>query len=297
MAPRMHHDQIHSDVGLVRRLLEAQQPQWADLPLRPVSSTGTDNALCRLGDDMVVRLPLRPASILPAEKEHLWLPVLAPELPLPIPVPLVRCDPVDEFPWLWSVYPWFEGEDATTAEVDCRLTAVDLARFIAALQAVDSTGGPEPGPANWRRGAPLATRDNDTRRSISVSRGLFDTAAVMAAWEEALATPVWEGPPVWVHGDIAAGNLLVRDGRVSAVIDWGCLGVGDPACDLIVAWELLDAENREVFRAELGVDDATWARGRGWALSTAVNALHYYENTNPFMADQARRKLAVVLGG
>jgi aminoglycoside phosphotransferase (APT) family kinase protein len=298
MAPKMHHDEIDTDVRLVRRLLEAQQPQWAGLPIEPVASTGTDNALYRLGADMVVRLPLRPASTGPVDKEHRWLPVLAPHLPLAVPVPLAKGEPVDGYPWPWSVYPWFEGEDATAARFDRRQAARDLADFIAALQSLDTRGGPAPSAANFGRGVPLADRDHVTRKAIRASDDLIDdTAALTAAWEDALRAPPWDRPPVWVHGDIAAGNLLIRHGRLSAVIDWGALAVGDPACDLMVAWELFDAESRQVLRAELGVDDATWARTRGWALSTAIVALPYYQDTNAFMAAQARRKLAVVLGG
>jgi aminoglycoside phosphotransferase (APT) family kinase protein len=193
------------------------------------------------------------------------------------------------------VYPWFEGADATTARVDRRQAVCDLADFLAALHSLDPTGGPEPGIANFGRGMPLSQRDRSTRLAISGSRDLIDTDAVTAAWEEALRVPPWDRPPVWIHGDIAAGNLLFRDGRLSAVIDWGGLGVGDPACDLVVAWELFDAEAREVLRTELAVDDATWARGRGWALSTAIVALPYYQYSNAFMAAQARHKLAVVL--
>ncbi len=295
MARKMHHDEIDSDVDLVRRLLDAQQPQWGDLPIEPISSTGTDNALYRLGGDMVVRLPLRPSSTGPIDKEHRWLPVLAPHLPLAIPVPVAKGEPMQGYPWPWSVYPWFEGEDATKARFDRPQAASDLARFIAALQSIDPTGGPEPSISNFWRGVPLAVRDHYTRQAISASHDLIDTGAVTAAWEEALRVRTWDRPPVWVHGDIASGNLLVRDSRLSAVIDWGALGIGDPACDLIVAWELFDAEPREVLRTELGVDDATWARSRGWALSTAIVALPYYQHTNAFMAAQARHKLAVVL--
>ena len=291
----MHHDEIDTDVDLVRQLLTTQQPQWADLAVGPVSSTGTENAMYRLGDDMVVRLPLRPSSARPVEKEHRWLPVLAPYLPIAIPVPLAKGQPIDGYPWPWSVYPWFEGEDATAARFDLRLAASDVAGFIAALHAIDPTGGPEPSIANFGRGVPLAERDDYTRRAIRASSDLVDADAVTAAWEQALRVPTWDRPALWVHGDIAAGNLLFRDGRLSAVIDFGTLAIGDPACDLIVAWELFDARSRDVLRAELGVDDATWERGRGWALTTAIVALPYYEHMNAFMAAQARQKLAAVL--
>jgi aminoglycoside phosphotransferase (APT) family kinase protein len=297
MPARMHDDEIPHDVDLVRRLLAAQHPAWAGLPIEYVPSTGTDNALYRLGDDLVVRLPLRPASTRQIDRVARWLPVLAPHLPLAVPVPVAKGEPADFYPWSWSVVSWMPGADATTAPLDRGRLVAELAGFIAALRGIDPTGGPRPSAANFGRGVPLALRDDETRRWIEKARGLIDTRAVAAAWVDALRVPAWDGPPVWVHGDIASGNLLVEDRRVSAVIDWGALGVGDPACDLIVAWEMFDAAGREALRTQLGVDDATWARGRGWALSTAIISLPYYEGTNAFMADQARSKLAAVLAG
>ena len=249
----------------------------------------------RVGDDVVARLPLRPSSVPPLDTEHRWLPVFAPHLPMAIPVPLAKGEPTDEFPWPWSVLAWFDGEDATTADLDLNQAARDIAHLIRSLQALDPTAGPESMVAYCGRGVPLRMRDQMTRQSLAASGGLIDVAAVTAEWERALHAPTWDRPPVWVHGDIAAGNLIVQDGRLRAVIDWGTLAVGDPACDLIVAWELFDAEAREVLRTELAVDDATWARGRGWALSTAILALPYYVHTNPFMADQARHKLDQLL--
>lgn len=292
----MHHDEIDTDVDLVRRLIAAQKPPWAGLPIAPVTSTGTANAMYRLGDGMVVRLPLRPSGTRAVEKEHRWLPALAPQLPVGIPLPLLRGRPTDDYALPWSVYPWFEGEDATTATFDPGQAASDVAGFVDALRSIDPTGAPEPSAAAYGRGVPLAARDDYTRRAIDASRHLVDTDAVTSAWEAARRVPEWDRPAVWVHGDIASGNLLFRDGRLSAVIDFSSLGIGDPACDLIVAWEMFDAESRQVLRSELQVDDATWERSRGWALSTAIVALPYYEETNPFMAAQARHKLAVVLG-
>jgi aminoglycoside phosphotransferase (APT) family kinase protein len=291
----MHPDEIDHDMSLVRALLAAQLPGWAQLPIEPVASTGTDNALYRVGAGMVARLPLRPGAIAPADKEHRWLPVLAPQLPLPIPVPLFRGVPTERYPWPWSVLPWFEAHDATTGDVDKEELAHDLGRFIRRLHAIDPAGGPQPSRANFGRGVPLAARDEMTRDAIRASRNLVDTDAVTAAWEHALRAPAWDRPPVWIHGDISAGNLVVRDGRLSAVIDWGCLGIGDPACDLIVAWELFDTDTRAILSAEVDMDDAMWARSRGWALSTAMIALRYYRHTNVFMAAQARHKLAAVL--
>jgi aminoglycoside phosphotransferase (APT) family kinase protein len=298
VSQQMHDDQIPSDVDVLRVLLQEQHPEWAELPIEPVASTGTDNALFRIGDDKVARLPLRPSSARPIDTEHRWLPVLGPLLPVDIPVPLLIGTPTDAFPSRWSVHSWVDGVDATRAPVDLALMADDLVAFLRALQAIDPTGGPPAREAYCWRGVPLRDRDSYTRGGIAACDGLVDDVhALLACWEDALAAPEWDRPPTWVHGDIAAGNLLVRDGRLHAVIDWGLLAVGDPACDLIVAWELLDGPARARFRDHLEVDDSTWERGRGWALSTAAVALPYYATTNPFMADQARRKLAAILLG
>jgi aminoglycoside phosphotransferase (APT) family kinase protein len=292
----MHADEADINVSLVGRLLAAQFPQWADLPLEPVHSAGTDNAIYRLGDGMAVRLPRIPGATGQAEKEHQWLPRLAPVLPLAIPVPLAKGTPAEGYPWHWSVYRWLEGETATIGRIaDPRQAATDLARFVAALQRIDPTGGPPPGAHNFFRGVPLAMRDDPTRDAIASLRSTLDAGAVTAAWEAALQAPVWQGSPVWIHGDLSAGNLLVKRGRVSGVIDFGGLGVGDPASDLIVAWSLFSAETRDVFRTELLVDDATWARGRGWALSVALIALPYYQSTNPVIVASARHMIGEVL--
>lgn len=297
MAETLHADEIPSDPALVRRLLDRQRSPWAGSPIERVSSTGTENALYRVGPDVVVRLPRRPAATGPIEKEQRWLPALATVLPLAVPEPLGAFEPSETFPWAWSAFRWLDGHDAITEPPDPAHLAFDLAAFLRALQALETSPGPEPAAAPSGRGVPLLARDAATRAAITASDGLVDITALDDRWERCLAADPWDRPETWVHGDIAAGNLLVQDARITAVIDWGSLGVGDPACDLIVAWELLDAPARAILRAELAVDDATWERGRGWALSTAILALPYYQHTNPFMADQARRKLAAVLDG
>ena len=204
--------------------------------------------------------------------------------------------PGEGYPWQWSVYRWLDGENATSERIaDPRQLAIDLAAFIAALQRIDATGGPPPGPHNFFRGEPLSERDTETRAVIASLTGTLDTEALAAAWDAALQAPAWEGAPVWIHGDLQSGNLLAVQGRLSAVIDFGGLGVGDPAGDLIVAWNLLSAGTRDVFRAALGVDDATWARGRGWALTVGLIALPYYQTTNPVLAGIARRSIDEVL--
>ncbi len=292
----MHADEVDTDERLVRRLLEAQFPYWADLPIESVTSSGTDNALYRLGDELVVRLPRIHWAVGQVEKEHEWLPRLAPLLPLEIPRPIARGTPAENYPWAWSVYSWLEGENATVERItDPSQAARDLARFVAALQRVDPTGGPPPQQYNSFRGDPLETRDVDTRAAIATLSGTFAAVALTEAWEAALGAPSWQGSPVWIHGDLQSGNLLALDGRLSAVIDFGCLGVGDPACDLQVAWNLLSSVTRSVFRAALTVDDASWARGRGWALSVGLIAFPYYRDTNPVLAAVARRAIEEVL--
>jgi len=289
---KMHTDEVDTDVSLVGRLLAAQFPQWAELPIDPVPSAGTDNALYRLGADMAVRLPRIQWATGQVTQEQQWLPRLAPFLPLAIPLPLAKGRPGQGYPWHWSVYRWLEGENATIERIaDPVQAATDLAQFVAALQRIDPTGGPPPGAHNSFRGMPLATRDSSARAAIASLHGTLDTAAAMAAWEAALQTPAWHAPPVWIHGDLQSGNLLAVQGWLSGVIDFGCLGVGDPACDLIVAWNLFSGETRDVFRAALPVNDATWARGRGWALSVGLIALPYYQSSNPVLAGISRRAI------
>ncbi len=293
---RMHADEVDIDVGLVRRLLATQFPAWAELPLAPVLSAGTDNALYRLGADMAVRLPRIGWAVGQVEAELRWLPGLAPHLPLAIPAPLAMGDPVEGYPWHWGVYRWLEGENATLDRMgDPTEAAVSLAGFTKALQRIDPSGGPQPGPNNSGRGVPLAARDEGTRAAIAALDGMIDVGAATAAWEAALRAPIWDGPPVWVHGDLQSGNLLAQRGTLCAVIDWGCMGVGDPACDLMPAWNLFTAEARAVFREAMAVDDATWARGRGWALSCGLIALPYYQTSNPVLAGIARHAIGEVL--
>ena len=295
-ARKMHADEVDIDASLVRRLLAAQFPHWANLPIEPVRSAGTDNAIYRLGDDMAVRLPRIHWATQQAEKERQWLPRLAPHLPLAIPVPLAMGEPAEGYPWRWSVYRWLSGENAAGGRIaDLRLAAVDMAQFIAALRRIDATGGPRPGTYNSGRGVPLAERDAETRAAIASLGGLIDAGAVTAAWDAALRAPAWDGPLVWIHGDLQAGNLLVEQGRLSAVIDFGCLGAGDPACDLSIAWTLFSGASRDAFRAALAVDDAAWARGRGWALSVALIALPYYLETNPVIVAASRHAIEEVL--
>ncbi len=292
----MHTDEVDISVSLVRRLIAAQFPQWADLSIEPIHSAGTDNAIFRLGVDMSVRLPRIQNATQQVDKEHQWLPRLAPYLPLAIPVPLAKGTSGEGYPWQWSVYQWLEGKNATIEPIsDTDQAARDLAYFIAVLQQIDPTGGPLPGSHNSFRGEPLITRDAETCAAISTLHDMIDASVATVAWETALQAPVWNRPPVWIHGDLSPLNLLIKRGRISAVIDFGCLGVGDPACDLQVAWNLLSTQSRDVFRAALQIDDAMWARGRGWALSVGLIALPYYQSTNPVLASIAQYAIDEIL--
>jgi aminoglycoside phosphotransferase (APT) family kinase protein len=288
-------DEVDINVSLVGRLVAAQFPQWADLPIEPVEVDGWDNSTFRLGARMAARLPSAARYVPQVEKEHRWLPKLAPLLPLPIPVPLAKGLPGEGYPFNWSVYRWIDGETAAVGRIDNLVEfATALADFLTALQQIDPAGGPPPGRHNFFRGGPLRVYDAETRQAIAALDGKIDTNAASAAWEAALQA-IWHGPPVWVHGDVAAGNLLVKGGRLSAVIDFGTSGVGDPSCDLAIAWTLLRGASRGAFRAALRLDDATWARGRGWTLWKGLITLAEHINTNPVLAGISRRIIDEVL--
>jgi aminoglycoside phosphotransferase (APT) family kinase protein len=288
--PRMHDDEVETDSELVRRLLAAQHPQWAELPIERVQSAGTDNAMYRLGDHLAVRLPRIHWSVDNVAKERTWLPVLAPHLPLAVPLPVATGNPDEVFPYPWSVVRWVVGEMATLDRLsDPVQAALDLAAFVLALQAVDPTGGPEP-----RRGFPVRLQDEGVRQGVAGLRGEVDGDAVIEAWNRVMAAPDYDGPPRWFHGDLAYLNLLAESGKLSGVIDWGTCGVGDPAIETIVAWSLFPPDARDAYRDALGIDDATWERGKGWVL-TGVFGIPYYRDTNPVLvADKITAIEAVV---
>jgi aminoglycoside phosphotransferase (APT) family kinase protein len=270
------------DAELFRRLVAEQFPHWADLPVTPVAVSGWDNRTFHLGPDMVIRAPSAEVYAAQVDKEQQWLPRLASRLPLTIPRPLACGEPGEGFPWRWSVYGWIVGDTAAAQpRIDQRRLATDLADFLAALQAIDASGGPPAGPHNFFRGGPIATYD--------------DADAVRGIWSHALASR-WAGPPVWVHGDIAPGNLLLRDGKLCAVIDWGILATGDPACDLAIAWSFFDGPARAAFRTRLAVDDETWARGRGWALWKALILATGVSKGRPREVADARRVIEAIMG-
>lgn len=281
--------------GLARDMVAAQFPQWADLPVRRVEFDGWDNRTFRLGDTMTLRLPSRACYAAKVEVEQRWLPVLGPHLPLPIPTPLAMGAPTKAYPWPWSVYRWIEGENGTLDHIgDLPACARDLASFLRALQRIDATGGPQPGPHNFYRGGPLTTYDEETRQSIEKLGDRIDGSAATEVWENAL-NATWDGPPVWIHGDVAATNILVKDGVLCAVIDFGGTGVGDPSCDLTIAWTLFSGRSRQAFRETIDLDEATWARSRGWAIWKALITLVEHIDLNPEKADPARRVIEDVI--
>ena len=284
---RMHTDEIELDEAFVRRLIAAQFPDWADLPLRRVEPSGTVNAVFRLGAELSVRLPRLNGPTTPGGKEFEWLPKLAPLLPMDVPVPIAQGRPSDDYPWFWEVHTWVDGDTVPVEEIDEVQAARDLAGLIKTMQQLDPAGAP-PG-----RGIPLAERDESVRHWLARFDG---DPAVTAAWERALAAPPWDGRPVWHHGDLDMRNWVVRDGRISGVIDWGAMGVGDPACDVMVAWKLHSPQACDAFRDALPTDDATWERARGWVVSQAVAILAYYTpENNPTLFHEAESWLELAL--
>ena len=291
---RMHADEIEIDEALVAGLVAGQFPQWRGLAIERVPSAGTDNAMFRLGSELVVRLPRLPSAAGGIDKECRWLPRLAPLLPLAIPEPVGNGRPADGYPLPWSICRWLEGEvvSVTSVRRPTRLATV-LAGFISRLRAIPL---PSELARPWSyRGDPLVDRDQDTRAAIAECVGLIDTELAAEAWQATLRLPPYDGEPQWFHGDLKPDNLLVRQGELSAVLDWGGLAIGDPAVDQIIAWNFLTGEARQAFQSALGADDVTWARGRGWALSIGLVALPYYQHTNPELAAVSTFQIRQVL--
>ncbi|MCK2219501.1 aminoglycoside phosphotransferase family protein [Actinomadura sp. ATCC 31491] len=286
------------DAGLVKRLIAAQFPQWSGLPVTPVEVDGWDNRTYRLGAGMTVRLPTAAGYVPAVEKEHEWLPRLAAGLPVQVPEIVAKGEPGEGYPFPWSVRGWIEGETALRGRIDDEVVfAVDVAEFVRALQRCDATGGPLAGEHSFYRGASPAHYDEETRRCLAELGGQVDTGRARAVWEDALAAE-WRGAPVWFHGDVAPGNLLVADGKLTAVIDFGTSGVGDPACDLVIAWTMFAGGSRKGFREAAGQDDGAWARAKGWALWKALLVLtRALASGDRAEAADARRVVGEVLAG
>ena len=283
----MHENQVDVSEEQLQMLLREQAPQWAHLPIRRVSSSGTDNTIYRLGDDLVVRLPLIEWAVEQVDLEHTWLPRLRGQLPAHVHEPVFRGEPGAGYPWGWSVYRWIDGDNPPFT-TDTEL-ARDLAAFVRAMHAFPSAGVPRS-----RRGLPLRFSDAEIRPAIDRVSHLFDADALNEMWSDALAAPKWSQDWVVLHGDLSSHNLLMREGRLHAVIDYSCFGLGDPAADLDIAWELFDTDARRAYREALPYDDDAWRRGRGWAVR-AVYGIPYYEKTNPGIVKRSIRKVRNLL--
>ncbi|WP_454858804.1 phosphotransferase [Promicromonospora soli] len=291
----LHDDEVVSTPDLVRRLVADQFPHWARLPVTPGPAGGTDHHLFRLGDELLVRMPKIAWAQGQAVSDARWLPLLAPHLPLRLPVPEAVGEPGEGFPFRWSVTPWLDGAPPAAGELGTG-GARQLGEFVAALRTVSTAGGPL--VTGTSRGVPLARLDDDVRAAIAASGDRIDGPAATKAWDEALdARPASDG--YWIHGDLLPGNLLADAGRVTAVIDWGTIGIGDPAADLIPAWTQFAGTERADFRATatdgLTDPDDGWARGRGWMLVEAVIALPYYWDRWPEFALASQARVAAVL--
>jgi aminoglycoside phosphotransferase (APT) family kinase protein len=287
---KMHQGEVDIDADLVARLVATQFPHLTDLPIREVQPTGTVNAIYRLGDHLCARLPRVAWWAAALEHECHWLPKLAPHLSLRVPEPVGQGHPASSYPFTWAIYRWIDGQPYTDERIDDeRQAARDLARFVAELRRVDPAGAPRGGRE------PLRELDDDTRTAIGSARDVIDADAATSAWERALQAPPWDGSPVWIHSDLLRPNLLVRDGRLGAVIDFGGAGVGDPATDVIPAWSVFSQTGRDAFRRALDVDNGTWNRARGIALHQAALIIPYYAQTNPAFAAPAKRTVEEIL--
>jgi aminoglycoside phosphotransferase (APT) family kinase protein len=290
--PRKVHDaEVLVDDRLVRRLVETQFPQWADRTLDRVQSTGTDNIIYRLGDDLGLRLPRIHWAVAQVDVEWDWLPFLESQLPVPVPTPLAKGEPGIGYPYPWLVYPWLEGEDLQHAtDVDLSEVAREIAAFVLALHRVEVRDNAPPG----KRAGSLAPLDDGARWAISKLERSIDIHRAMAVWEDALGAEPWIGRPVWTHGDLLAANIIMRGSDLAGVIDWSCAGIGDPACDAQLAW-FFPPSSRRVFRDAMGLDDATWTRARGWVVWQTAMFIPYYRQTIPDAVATAELRLQAVL--
>jgi len=288
----MHEDQVDVDVDVVRGLLAEQRSDLAGLAITPVVSTGTVNALFRIGDDLVARLPLQADREEGIEREWRWIPWLSSRITsVRLPEPVFKGRASHAYPLAWSAYRWIEGAPYDDALIDDEAEAARvLARFVLELRSLEVTPR---APVGGRD--PLKELDEGTREAIQGSDGLIDASAAITIWDQALRRPPWDGTRVWIHGDLLRPNLIVQHGHLEAVIDYGYVGVGDPATDLIPAWAVFGPAGRAVFREMVQPDDGAWARGRGIALHQAAMIIPYYTETNPAFVELARRTIEQIL--
>jgi aminoglycoside phosphotransferase (APT) family kinase protein len=292
---KLHDDEVEIDSALVERLVAEQFPEWAGLPVRVVERSGTDNVTFRVGDELAVRLPRTQRTQGQVEMDLTWMPRLAPYLPLAIPSPIRIGEPGAGYPFSWGVYRWLPGSTFSPDLVDPVAAARELAGFVRSLREIDTTGAPVPDDDPFSRGTPLAPRDGMFREALDELREYFDTGLLLAAWEESLAADTWDGTPAWIHGDLMSGNILVADGKLSAVIDFGTARAADPAGDVMAAWFLFEGESRRMYRESLEIDRDTWLRARGWVLSLEIIAIPYYRDRRPEAIPDGQAFIADVL--
>jgi len=283
------------NVKLVKQLINEQFPIWSHLEIKPVELSGNDNRTFHLGDHMSVRLPSAECYVPQVEKEHKWLPILANKLSLPISKPLAKGSPSNAYPWPWTINEWIDGESLNKENIsDLSQFAIDLGGFLKEFQSIDANGGPIAGKHNFFRGGNLAVYDQETRDSIEQTKEIFNKDFLTEIWETALSSK-WEYEPVWVHGDIAPGNLLVKNGALCAVIDFGILGVGDPSCDAVMAWTFFDNDSRKVFKNSLNFDENTWNRARGWALWKALITFNANKDIDTPIREESYKTINVIM--
>ena len=273
-------------LALVQNLINEQFPEFSLLPIKQIIPGGNDNRTFRLGNDMLIRLPSAERYALKVQKEQHWLPILAPHLSISVPKPLKMGQPSKDYPFNWSIYQWIDGESANNITIDdisLQKIALDLSNFLNELHKIDITNGPISGIHNFWRGGPLFTYDAETKLAIDQLRDLIDANQATAVWQKALNS-TWTQNPVWIHGDLSAGNILIENNQLVAVIDFGGMAIGDPACDLVIAWTFLKGESRKVFKSQLNLDSNTWARARGWALWKALITLTALKDKNSLEA-------------
>lgn len=288
---------IKIDVDLVSKLINRQFPKWSNLEIKPVKKGGNDNRTFHLGKSMSVRLPSDKAYVPQVEKEQKWLPLLARHLSTPISEPLAKGEPSENYPYPWSVNKWLDGETLTLENIDdINQFANDLGKFLVELQSIDASRGPLAGEHNFYRGGDIVVYDNECREAINNNINTFNKHLLNEIWELALASK-WTGEPVWVHGDIAPGNILIKNGKLCAVIDFGILGVGDPSCDAAMAWTFFDDSSRKTFKNALNFDEETWNRARGWALWKALITYNYNKQSNKNIADGSFNIIKEILNG
>lgn len=289
---------VEITLSIVKKLILEQFPEWSNLPIEPVKQGGVDNRTFRLGKEMLIRLPSAEGYAAQVQKEQEWLPKLALHLSIAITKPLAQGKPSKDYPFNWSIYKWIDGESANIISLDdsqLQHIALQLAQFLNELHVINITDSYFPGTHNFWRGSHPSVYDAQVRSVVKILHDVVDIEKILTIWKKAMESK-WEKTPVWVHGDFASGNILIKDGNLAAVIDFGCMGVGDPACDLTIVWTFLTSESRNVFKSNLiGLDPHTWDRAKGWALWKALITLEQIDNKENLEALKQKKVINEIL--